>query len=311
MNDMIDPGSEPGNTSSRDPNINSDEARSNGAVTRVTIGGHEPSTSFDSTRAESSALTPRGDGSQGILSTARSFAGRAVTGADVKPSTRVMVGGMETTVAAACTMGLLARNADGSYSETGSAPASNSTTPQDSSENTTEGEPATLPDLPGEAHGIVEAFVAKAGNMDVAAALNDTVSHGAISDGVVAKIAGAMGIEPEQVRAQEATVRAAYETQAREMMGPAAQAIIDYGNQIDRATFEKAGRDHALNGNPRAYDTLIRNFWSTLDTRNPDAILTAKNADQLNPRREPNGTITVERDGQRMAWKTFVRGMKS
>jgi hypothetical protein len=307
MTDSIDHGSaqgEPGTPSPR-PGVS---ARIVEPTQRITIGGVETSTAFDRASGNTSDLTPR-DGNQGILSTARSISGRVLTGADVKPTTTLLVGGVETSVAAACTMGLLQRGSDGTYSEVaGALDEASGAEGQDSQEQQQEASPAKLADLPQEAHSIAEQFVTLAGNVDIARGLSQVIESGAMSDDLVTSVAGAMGLEPGEVHARAATLRAAYETQAREMMGPNADAIIAYGNSSDRTTFRKAVDDHVQNENPDAYQALVRNYWLNLDRMDPNAIFTAQNADKLQPKKERDGTITVNIPGAgRLSWGAAVR----
>jgi hypothetical protein len=73
-----DPQGEPG-TSTR---AFTDTARITGDTARLTIasGGYQQSGAMDNVKTTTGELMPRPDGSQGILSTARSTAGRQLTG---------------------------------------------------------------------------------------------------------------------------------------------------------------------------------------------------------------------------------------
>jgi hypothetical protein len=311
MIDGIDHGSvplqgDPGNASTR---AFSDTARITGDVGRITIGGAQQSGAFDNVKTTTGELMPRPDGSQGILSTARSTAGRLLTGSEIKANTKVLVQGVETTAAAAAAAGFLTRNADGSYAEVGAPVAAQGQ--QQASQGQPEAqpeaqEPARTADLPGAAHEYAQDFTSRVGNMDIERGVSDVIETGALSQDALARIAGAMSLEPGEVTNRAATIQAAYRAQANEMVGPAADQIFAWANQHDRAALRKAVDAHVKMEDPAAYDGIVRNFWMNLS---PEAILGASNAAQVNPRRESNGSISVQTKDMpsRMSWQTAVR----
>jgi hypothetical protein len=301
------PQGEPGDNSTR---AFTDSARITGDVGRITIGGAQQSGAFDNTKTSTTELNPRGDGSQGILSTARSLAGRQLTGSDIKPNTKVIIPGAgETTVAAAVAAGFLTRNSDGSYSEV-DAPAAaqgqqQSTQGQPEAQPEAQ-EPARVADLPGAAHEYAQDFTSRVGNIDIERGLSDVIETGALSQDALARIAGQMQLEPGEVSSRAATIQAAYRAQANEMVGPAAEQIFAWANQHDRAALRKAVDQHVKYEAPDAYNGIVRNFWMNLS---PEEILGASNASQVNPRRESNGSISVQTKDMpsRMSWQTAVR----
>jgi hypothetical protein len=222
----------------------------------------------------------------------------------------VLVQGVETTAAAAAAAGFLTRNADGSYAEVG-APVG----PQ-GSQGDNQGqpeapqpeaqEPARIADLPAEAHTFARDFTSRVGNMDIERGVSDMIETGSLSQDALAKIAGAMSLEPGEVTNRAAAIQAAYRAQANEMVGPAAEQIFAYANQHDRAALRKAVDQHVKYEDPTAYNGIVRNFWMNLS---PEAILGASNAAQVNPRRESNGSISVQTKDMpsRMSWQTAVR----
>jgi hypothetical protein len=285
-----------------------DTARVTGDTQRITIGGYQPSGAFDNVKTSTRELMPRGDGSQGILSTARSTSGRPLSGNDVKPDTTVMVHGMETSVAAAVAAGFLQRNGDGSYSDV----AQSTSDPQGQpgpQQDQPQAQPAKVADLPGEAHQFAMDFTSRVGNVEIARGLSEMIEGGALSQDSLSRIAGATSLEPGEVVRRAETIRAGYEAQAREMLGPWADHIISYANLRDRSAARKAVDRHINHEAPDAYDGLVQNFWLNLDKHNPDLILKAGNASEIGARRESNGTITVQVPGMptRMTWGAAVR----
>jgi hypothetical protein len=117
-----------------------------------------------------------------------------------------------------------------------------------------------------------------------------------------------MGIERGEAEQLIGHVRAAYENQAREMIGPDADVIIQHAYQHHPKLIQDAIKDHVYRENPAAYDALVRQFWTDLPRTNPEALLNATNARELGVRKEPNGTFTVDIPGAgRMPWAAAVR----
>jgi hypothetical protein len=289
-----------------------DSARITGDTARIVIGGAPQSGAFDNVKTTTGELMPRPDGSQGILSTARSTAGRLLTGSEIRANTKVLVQGVETTAAAAAAAGFLTRNSDGSYAEVGAPVAAQGQ--QQSTQGQPEAqpeaqEPARVADLPAEAHTFAQDFTSRVGNIDVSRGVSEMMDQGALSEDSLARIAGSMQLEPQEVARRAETIRAGYETQARELMGPWADQIIAYASQHDRAAALKAQDRHINHEDPAAYDGIASKFWQNLDKYNPDAILNAQNASAVGARRESNGTITVQTAAMntRMSWGAAVR----
>jgi hypothetical protein len=301
-----DPQGEPG-TSTR---AFTDSARITGDTARITIGGAQSSGAFDNVKTTTGELMPRPDGSQGILSTARSLSGRALSGSDVKPTSLVKIGDTETTVQSAVAAGYLRRNGDGSYSDVAQAQQqdhqANQGQPGQPEAQPEAQEPARVADLPAEAHTFAQDFTSRVGNIDMERGVSEMIEQGSLSQDALAKIAGAMSLEPGEVSSRAATIQAAYRAQANEMAGPAAEQIFAWANQHDRAALRKAVDAHVKMEDPTAYDGIVRNFWMNLS---PEAILGAQNAAQVNPRRESNGSISVQTKDMpsRMSWQTAVR----
>jgi hypothetical protein len=308
MTDSNDLGSPGPGTSTR---AFTETARITGDTQRITIssGGYEQSGLMDNVRASTADLNPRGDGSNGILSTARSTAGRPLSGSEIRPNTRVIIPGAgETTAAAAAAAGYLTRNSDGSYSEV----AGSTSEPQGQpgqpgqQQDQPDAAPAKVADLSGDAHTWATQFAEQVGNIDLEHGVSDVIETGALSQDALARIAGAMSLEPGEVTNRVATIQAAYRAQANEMVGDAAEAIFAYANQHDRAALRKAVDQHVKYEDPTAYDGIVRNFWMNLS---PEAILNAQNASALNARRESNGTVTIQTKDMpsRMSWGGAVR----
>jgi hypothetical protein len=79
------------------------------------------------------------------------------------------------------------------------------------------------------------------------------------------------------------------------MMGEAdAEHIIEYGRTHQPQMSHAAVRDHVMNENPGACDKLVEQYWLDLPRLDPNSILTAQNAQQLQVRKEGrNGEISL------------------
>ena len=111
------------------------------------------------------------------------------------------------------------------------------------------------------------------------------------------------------VKARAASVRAAFEGQALGMVGPHAQSVFDYAYAHQKSAMNAAIRDHVQNENPQAYAAVEQLYWLNLDKHDPEAIMTAQNAAQLQPQRDQrSGVITINIPGVgRTTWAAAVR----
>ena len=168
-------------------------------------------------------------------------------------------------------------------------------------------QPGKVANLPAELHSYAEQFCSAVDNATVTGAVNTLAEGGDLNEHLVGQIADQMQLEPNEVRARADQLRAAHTQQAHNIVGENASAIFDYANQHQPALLRDAINKHVTQEDPLGYDKVVQAFWLDLP-KHPAAILTARNAAQLEPQRGRDGTITVDIPGHgRTTWAAAVR----
>jgi hypothetical protein len=308
------------------------ERRFGNGVARISLSGGNSTINTNAGVVNETTATPRGGNSTPAPETsapvtARSTWGSVLTGSQIKGDSIVKIGNMETSVAGALAAGLIRQNGDGSYVYASDARPTQEHLDilqktgdkanfdkrfgdgaADKALGEQSAEAAKVADLDPQTHAIA-AELSSVSNTTFTSAMASAIKGEDVSEHDVGQIAGQLQIEPDAVRSKVATVRAAFEDQARAMVGPMAQEIFDYAYAHEPALMTQAIKDHVQNERHDAYDAVTQRFWETLDRRDPDAIFTAQNAQVLQPRREGGGVISVMIPGVgRTSWGAAVRG---
>lgn len=294
----------------------SDSARSFGSgVARITVSGTTSQVDTSAgTVKDQPGTTPAAPATSlqvGREVTAKSSFGATLTGRDIRPDSIVKVSGIETSVRAALAAGLI-RDTGNGYEYADGTPAgeqaqqSQQQNPQQQQQEQQNKAPEKLADLDATNHALVNEFVSLTGNMERETGMREIIETGDLTEDTVTKLAGQMGIEPTQVRERAASVRGAYENQAREMVGPQADMIFAWAYESEPRLMQEAIRQHVNFEDPKAYDRVVEEFWLRLPA---DALLAATNAHEFNPRRERDGSITVQNKSMpsRMSYQAAVR----
>lgn len=181
---------------------------------------------------------------------ARSPIGRPLAPSEVQPDSLVTVGGITMKAAQAERLGLLSKDASGYRSATPSAPAGATQRPQEAPKENPQATPA--PTLSGAAAASLEAL--NAGGDDTMKAATEYLDAGELSPTATARLAGRLGLEPEQVHQHVANVAEGFRAQAVELVGGA--EVLDLAYHIDPAQAARVARDHALKGDVSGYAAL-------------------------------------------------------
>lgn len=181
---------------------------------------------------------------------ARSPIGRPLAPSEVQPDSLVTVGGITMKAAQAERLGLLTKDVSGYRSAAQSAPTSATQHAQEATKEDPQATPA--PTLSGDAAASLEAL--NAGGDDTMKAATEYLDAGELSPTATARLAGRLGIEPEQVQQHVANVAEGFHAQAVELVGGA--EVLDLAYHIDPAQAARVARDHALKGDVSGYAAL-------------------------------------------------------
>jgi hypothetical protein len=162
------------------------------------------------------------------------------------------------------------------------------------------------------AEEIMTEAVAKIGNLDAAAAVRSALdTDGMVSEDVTNRIATTLGVPAEQVAERVETLKASFETQARNTIGTGATEVFDYARQFAPKELRQAMLDQVNNGTTKGYAALAKTYMENLaDTPEGREIITAS------PDAQARGVFVEPRTGKlfiehpkvgRVAWKTAVR----
>lgn len=182
---------------------------------------------------------------------ARSPIGRPLAPSEVRPDSLVTVGGITMKAAQAERLGLVTRDASGYRS---AAPTSATQHAQQHAQEAPQGNPqeTPAPTLNGTAAASLEAL--HAGGDDTMKAATEYLDAGELSPTATARLAGRLGIEPEQVQQHVANVAEGFRAQAVELVGGA--EVLDLAYHIDPAQAARVARAHALKGDVSGYAAL-------------------------------------------------------
>jgi hypothetical protein len=290
-----------------------------GSVARwTTTGGNS---SLETSEAVSrSTNTPASHDGGSIVDSIRSPMGRLKSGSEISGNDVVtLANGMETTVAAAVAAGFLVRDAHGGYHEAGKVRQSPQQTQVEQREQQALGQeqqqqqaqqqqaPAgeAIAALNEASEVLMDAYVSKAGNIDLAAGLGHIVAGEELPEALVARVGSQIGAEPEQVREHVATLTAAFEKQAVEAVG---NPVIEWAkvNRLD--ALRSAATKQAMEGSLSGYELLHREYVTKLPQISPDLILNSPGAAAAGVQRGRDGTITVMHpEAGRIEWSAAIK----
>jgi hypothetical protein len=162
------------------------------------------------------------------------------------------------------------------------------------------------PDLAPAAHTLATDYANRVGNMEVTGAVEAIIKSGAVTDHLLGQIAGQLGKDKDAVARDVATVREAFEGQARALVGQNADAIFAWAYENQPQEMQTAIRNHVNLEDARAYDQVAQAYYENLSA---DEILSAANAHQLSAKREGNGVVTIQTAAMptRMSWKAACK----
>lgn len=256
---------------------------------------------------------------ESIIATAKSANGfnLRVSGSDITPDTIVTVGGMETTVAAAAALGLLKRDANGTWVD---AQGVNSLgTPEQNTQRSKENEtqesesgepPVEMLDSPEAEQTLTQyaTFGNGTNRADMVVNFQSVINGKGFDADALSNIAARMGLPAETVASQAQEVFAAFRRQADAAVGHNAQAVWDWAQSHAPTELRAAMERQFMRGTTDGLKALASRYFETLDQHNPEMILNSQDAKARGIRMEPDGRITVRlANGVRTTWRQAVR----
>lgn len=141
------------------------------------------------------------------------------------------------------------------------------------------------------------------------AAVNDVVKMGEISERAMIDLAVSAGIEPSQMAERVAPVIAAFQAQADNVIsdhGVDPQAVYDWARENKNSALQDAMRKLGMMRQTGGFAALAKDYVSTLDKHDPDAILNAQFGDGVKVSKVQGKIIVETKDGQ-FTWASAIR----
>lgn len=251
-----------------------------------------------------------------VLSTARSTYGTPINGRPLEPTDRVIISGMETTVAMAETMGYLRRNEFGQIVN-GMSPAEEKAKQLEASTKAAE---VAQREADSKLEGFGDAGAEKALTTLVQAtspstqisAMADYITHGSPRPETVEAFATQLGLPAEAAKAKLEAAHNAFIAQGTAAVAsigvPDPEAWYAWAEKTHPGELKLAMEQHVRERTTAGYRKLAQSYMERLDTIDPEAILTAELGPGVRVRQDAQGRIVVTvPDGRSMSWAGAVK----
>lgn len=275
-------------------------------LTTKAVGGTQRMTGTGPVATDGYASANQADGvngAEGILGTARSSFGGPIAVADLKPSDRLTINGMEVSVEVAEKTSLITKDKDGHYVEAAKevAPAEKAALP--------EGEGPQGLDETAEAlwNGAVKDVSATTQMSTIMQAINT----GDLSGATLEHFASELGVTPDAAHARAVRIVEGFQSQAdaalTKLGAVDVSEVYEWARQNKPGELKAAMQQHALGRTTSQYAPLYQSFVESMADHSPAAIAGASevNGGSIYQR---DGKTIVKIDGQpEMEWRTAVR----
>jgi hypothetical protein len=278
--------------SARDTSNTSRVSISDGAETKSTSGF-----------ARATAGTNVAD-REGVMSI-RSPHGTPRSGNDIRSTDLITVSGYTTTVAAALAMGVVVKDASGTfYNVNADQLAAEEQAKEDHRQEQMPKEEAIQPLSDPEAESLVNHYTSKVHATDSQMAIKALLDNQQPGEDNVRAIATALGVEPQIARQQIETMRAGFEQQAREV---ATDSVLMWAKENRLDDLKAAARDQINVGSTKGYQKLQAAYVKDLPSINPNAILNSPDGQRLQAQKDRQGNITIVVPGAgRVEWRAAI-----
>jgi hypothetical protein len=271
-------------------------ADSGSSVTRIQYDGRGGASQPHTEGKVSAMDRPGVQADYSVIGTARNgWSHTPVAPHEVRDSDVVYVGGVETSVKVAASMGFIKPSTVGGYEDAGSLGKGEATTerrvaPEDPEAGSRRGgEEVDMTERGGfealedvEAKGILEEVTSVASTDDVHAAINEVVDQGELSEKSIGRMAASMGITEEEAADKLERLNAGYTAQrdkALEAEGIADEVADQFWHWAATMRAREGAdalRKQFANGNLDGFRGLAREFYrDALPATNPEVIVQA------------------------------------
>jgi len=214
----------------------------------------------------------------------------------------------------AVSAGYLMKNPDGTYSAPGDAPSVQQALEDSKSTQEGDEDEAFHPELqsePIESEEVLGALVERVDGNDQTAAISQLIDTGELSEDLVGRVAGNLGLDPNTLQGGMGKIRADFEAQARTTIattGIDPDAIIDWAHENEPALMRQAMMDQATKRTTSGYLDVAQEYLTRLDTIDPESILSAGFHDGIKAHQGGDGRIVLTlSNGSTVLWKDAVK----
>lgn len=218
-----------------------------------------------------------------------STGGRTLMPSEIRGDSLVHIGDQITNVRAALISGLIRPSANGGYESATGATASTEKTPaqqleEANAQRRAEQEQADKDNLPTVAkfddatEALLADTIGKVGSIDAQQAVQAAISNnGQLTPELIQRIGSQLGLDKDQMTERSNTIVAAFERQAREVVGESsADAVFAWAKEVKADDLKRAMISHANTGSTDGYAQLSRQYFEGLgDTQAGRALLLA------------------------------------
>lgn len=259
------------------------------------------------------------DESRGVMATARSAAGSPIMSRNPNGDDIVMYQGTGIPLNVAANMGLVVRNADGSFSDKETpvglkdpTAAAKAQAPAEKPTEDPKGEPEGI--TFGEAaEESLQELMAGQNPGDLIKTMDSVLQHGDIDQNTINRMASMAGVEPEQMAEQVATVwHGAYDAATDYMSDfgieneDAFQAFITSDTRRQVAMME-AARNFFMHNKTEGLATMAEAYLPSMDCYEGDRVKEMLTEAGYEFADKPDGGINIIVNGQPISWDVAVK----
>lgn len=237
-----------------------------------------------------------GSGEAGILGTARRKCGSPRMG-PVEPTDIVMIEGRECQVQIAEMLGILRRDAQGTYAEVqGSVEALTEKKPEETPEVTDE----ALADAAAEADLSALCQTVSAGLQ--VSALQQIIANGQANPQTISAAASEARVEPSEMNARVESVMDAFRAQAVASVqtygSEDPEPFFDWARQHKKAELHKAMQTHGMERSTKGYEPIYREYVEGIGQREPSRVLNAEFGGGITARLDDRKNVVLNIPGR-------------
>lgn len=283
---------------------------------RVTIG--PDGVTYESMGPQRGSASSAASAADDIFTTAVSETGVPVARDQISDDTLLTTpDGIQTTARQLANAGVIAKNPDGSFTvgeQSIDSPQQAPNTNRASEQEAASDEPNYQP-LSDEAEELIESTLGMVSDVDVAAALDDVVAIGALSDGVAERLAASMpGAEPEAIHQIFGSMSRVFHTQAADYVlkstGADLNDVVDWAREHQPEKLKRAVLDQFHGRDLRGYRELAKEYTVALGRLDPQTALRSQVGPGCEVFQDPTnkGQIMVRLpSGMTTTWENYLR----